>query len=133
MLVTPKCALPLKIRREFFITLSSKLVTPKCSLPLKRITIGILCLLFIVYLKISLSGDILFKFFINISIYISYISMWEHVPNRTSERSGLFLIKQLILTQAKIIMNSHRRIYNSVYIVIKNALSTIVKWPTTLA
>ena len=127
MLVTPKCALPLKIRREFIITLSSKLVTPKCSLPLKRITIGILCLLFIVYLKISLSGDILFKFFINISIYISYICLCEPVPNRTGERSGLFLIKQLILTQAKIIMNSHTRIYNSVYIVIKNALSTIVK------
>ena len=40
---------------------------------------------------IRCSGDLLVKFFLHISIDISYISMWEHVPNRTGERSGLFL------------------------------------------
>ena len=41
------------------------------------------------------SGDLLVKFFLHISIDISYISMWEHVPNRTGERSGLFLALRL--------------------------------------
>ena len=59
----------------------------------KQITTGILCLLFIVYLKISPSVYIFNSFWwhINISIYISYICLCEPVPNRTGERSGLFL------------------------------------------